>query len=236
MKCEKCGNEYPSQYYFATPTICNDCFNNLPTEEQENYRKANFGFIQLNELAYRIGFGRRLGALVLDSLILAIVILIVFQANGFFASYMNLIEAFKENYTNAPLLAELQQQFFRENLSNFYFATILSVVYYSLEILIGASLGKLILGIQIAKAARIKADYGTLSIRFLIKNGAVVFSFLWLITGVQTFNTVNMLVNLALVVGFFFVLGQKRQGFHDMIAKTAVFRKNDISESQEDII
>lgn len=29
MKCKKCGKEYPSKYYFATPTLCNDCFQKI---------------------------------------------------------------------------------------------------------------------------------------------------------------------------------------------------------------
>jgi uncharacterized protein YbjQ (UPF0145 family) len=34
MKCEKCGNEYPSSHYFKTKTICRDCFAKLSTEEK----------------------------------------------------------------------------------------------------------------------------------------------------------------------------------------------------------
>jgi uncharacterized protein YbjQ (UPF0145 family) len=34
MKCDKCGNEYPSAYYFSTKEICRDCFVKLSPEEQ----------------------------------------------------------------------------------------------------------------------------------------------------------------------------------------------------------
>ena len=34
MKCEKCGNEYPSDYYFKTETVCNECYDKLTPEEQ----------------------------------------------------------------------------------------------------------------------------------------------------------------------------------------------------------
>ena len=34
MKCEKCGQEYPSVYYFKTDTICIDCFNKMIPEDQ----------------------------------------------------------------------------------------------------------------------------------------------------------------------------------------------------------
>ena len=35
MKCEKCGEDFPSKYYFSAPSICRDCFKLLPPEQQE---------------------------------------------------------------------------------------------------------------------------------------------------------------------------------------------------------
>ena len=35
MKCEKCGQEFPSIYYFKTDTICLDCFNKMSSEDQQ---------------------------------------------------------------------------------------------------------------------------------------------------------------------------------------------------------
>jgi uncharacterized protein YbjQ (UPF0145 family) len=35
MKCERCGNEYPSEYYFKTETVCLDCFGKMGAEEQK---------------------------------------------------------------------------------------------------------------------------------------------------------------------------------------------------------
>ncbi len=34
MKCERCGREYPSRYYFRTKTICTECFKKMNPEEQ----------------------------------------------------------------------------------------------------------------------------------------------------------------------------------------------------------
>ena len=36
MKCEKCGQDYPSVYYFKTNTICLDCFNKMSQEDQKS--------------------------------------------------------------------------------------------------------------------------------------------------------------------------------------------------------
>lgn len=35
MKCERCGQDYPSIYYFRTDTICITCFEKLGPEEKQ---------------------------------------------------------------------------------------------------------------------------------------------------------------------------------------------------------
>jgi uncharacterized protein YbjQ (UPF0145 family) len=35
MKCEKCGQDFPSVYYFKTDTVCLDCFKKMPIEDQQ---------------------------------------------------------------------------------------------------------------------------------------------------------------------------------------------------------
>ena len=41
MKCEKCGKEYPSIYYFASGQICRDCFEQMSPEEQKDAKKPS---------------------------------------------------------------------------------------------------------------------------------------------------------------------------------------------------
>lgn len=36
MRCEKCGTDYPSEYYFRTRSICNECYNKLNPEERKS--------------------------------------------------------------------------------------------------------------------------------------------------------------------------------------------------------
>lgn len=52
MKCERCGTEYPSRYYFRTKTICTTCFGKMSAEEQKSalepkgiYRMTTTAFI-----------------------------------------------------------------------------------------------------------------------------------------------------------------------------------------------
>ena len=35
MRCDRCGKDYPSRYYFRTRTICDNCFQKMSPEEQK---------------------------------------------------------------------------------------------------------------------------------------------------------------------------------------------------------
>lgn len=39
MRCEKCGRDFPSRYYFKTETICRECFDRMTSAEQAEARK-----------------------------------------------------------------------------------------------------------------------------------------------------------------------------------------------------
>lgn len=40
MRCEKCGKEYPSKYYFITDTLCQTCFELLGESEQHEIKRG----------------------------------------------------------------------------------------------------------------------------------------------------------------------------------------------------
>lgn len=41
MKCEKCGKEYPSHYYFKTDMVCQECFSKMKPGEQNQVLYQN---------------------------------------------------------------------------------------------------------------------------------------------------------------------------------------------------
>jgi len=41
MRCQRCGKDYPSRYYFRTRTICESCFKKLSPQEQEEALKPS---------------------------------------------------------------------------------------------------------------------------------------------------------------------------------------------------
>lgn len=222
MKCEKCGNEYNSQYYFATPSICKDCFSKLPSEEQERLINQMTTVDNFEEYPFRVGFGRRLGAALIDFVIWTIIFLIIFFTTGMFEEASALINEAMANPAASEELSRLISPL----------AIILSIIYYSMEIFFAATPGKMVLGIKIADEERQEAVMGTLFTRFIIKHIDYVFSILALLTAIEVFSLFGSVLSLVIVVGFFFTLAPKRQAFHDMLAKTAVYYREDVLNQQ----
>ncbi|MFQ5787514.1 MAG: hypothetical protein ACE5H1_05985, partial [Thermodesulfobacteriota bacterium] len=47
MKCEKCGNDYPSKYFFETETTCAECYYREHPEEKRAMKAGCFAVICL---------------------------------------------------------------------------------------------------------------------------------------------------------------------------------------------
>jgi uncharacterized RDD family membrane protein YckC len=219
MKCEKCNNEYPSQYYFTTPTVCNDCFNKLSPEEKQFHYEQAHNYTSISPYADRAGFGVRLGAFVIDIVIYSIIFIVAVFASGIvnefdFTSFMAFSNpALIEDFTNRILPLSL----------------IITFIYFSMEIFLAATPGKMILGLVIANDDKTKASLLTLFIRFLLKHVDFVISVFVFLTSLKALNFLGTFLWLVIFVGCFFVLAEKRQSFHDMLANTAVYRKEDIT-------
>ena len=229
---KKCGNEYPSQYYFKVPNICNDCFAKMPEEEQKYYEQINQVPVQYKDTDYRIGFGRRLGAALIDSAIILVVISIIFYLDGLFSDLGYLIEQGKNSMGNQALMEQYQTEFSLKHKDTFLFANIIILIYYSLEIFIGASLGKIFLELRIALVDRKQATIASLFLRYIFKYLHVILAVFVFMTLSGLIDVISQIFSLLLIIGFFFTLGEKRQAFHDMLSGTAVYHKSDI-KSQE---
>jgi len=53
MRCERCGKEYPSRYYFKTRAICTECFSKLTPVEQVEARRPK-GLHSMTTTAFTI--------------------------------------------------------------------------------------------------------------------------------------------------------------------------------------
>ena len=220
MKCEMCGNEYPTQYYFSTPTICSECFAKLPPEEQKRLYVTYQNYGALDNTVNRIGFGLRLGAALIDIAITWLLIVIAVFATGLNEYFSG---SFMEMLTNRSLMEEFQSRLLP-------ILILVGFLYYSMEVFLAATPGKLILGLQIANDNGKKASMAKLFIRFSLKNISNYTNLLFFITSAMVFSTIGQILGIIVLIGFFFVLAKKRQAFHDMIAKTAVFKRNAVLE------
>lgn len=203
--------------------------NNLNTENQEKFLNImpdySSGDVDLYEK--RVGFGRRLGAYLIDLVFFSIILLIVLFVFG-------LRDIFPSDWS---ILADpAANKEFSLNMTIFIApkALILSILYYLPEIIIGSSIGKLILGIRIASADGKKASIGFLAFRFLLKNIGLPFSLLFVLTNVEIFSSLSSWSAFIFIISCFFALSRKKQALHDLIAKSAVFYTEDIVTSNQE--
>jgi uncharacterized RDD family membrane protein YckC len=236
MKCNVCGNDYPNQAHFAVPGICESCFKQMPQEQQNEiiaqaYNYDNFAAMTISEK--RVGFGRRLAAFAIDLAFCIAIYLAIFFISGMYESQMLMAEKIQSEGLNFQLISQAGFQFIEENMTTIIFIQFMYLLYFSLEIIVGASLGKLIVGIQVANQDGKPAKLTQLIIRYLLKYSVVFVMILTTIFYQSTILSVlQNLLSLALIVGCFFTLSQNKMAFQDMLAKTAVFKKNDIEDNE----
>ncbi|GIV56644.1 MAG: hypothetical protein KatS3mg040_1412 [Candidatus Kapaibacterium sp.] len=198
--------------------------------------------ISVTEL--RIGFGRRLGALLIDAVIIAAL------AAGVYTIAHDTFEKLLSTYISHQLqeqsvaLSELDGEqadaimdFTTAGIVWGFIAGSLALLYSLMEIAYGATLGKMALGIKIANADATTASTGTLATRWFIKSGlASLLNLLATLTAASILSTLATIVGIVIFIGCFFVLGANRQALHDMIAKTAVYRRRDIRQVSPELV
>lgn len=178
----------------------------------------------------RVGFGPRLGAWLLDCVI---VIVLAFFGGGTIGAMIGVtagaalggaMASQADSLAGAAALGGL----FGGLVAFFIAAAVIGIVYFLIEGFTGYTLGKLILGIRVASDDGTAAGVGKLLTRFAIKNCNFLLTVLAVLTGVTALKTLGNLGGLLIFVGCFFVLGMKKQAFHDMLAHTAVYPKGAI--------
>lgn len=191
---------------------------NLQNQQDDNYTQMlpDYGnYQQYSELDYRVGFGRRLGAYLLDFIILFVIQQILYLIVGVQGGYKPQPGEF-----DFGMMVEAMKP-------TMIYSSLVALVYMSLEVFVGASLGKLILGIRIASDNRHIASYGKLATRYIAKNISSICMLMFAIT-INAFFYIGILLGFVIFFGCFAVLGSQKKALHDYIAKTAVYYKEDI--------
>ena len=233
MKCEKCGNEYPSQYYFATDTICRECYEKMSPAEKDEVKDRLLVFTEESKYEKRASFGKRFAATLIDVIIYAVINMAVLWYMGYFQAAKLMGEEIAAAGRDQEIIKMAVDDFITSQTSTLILGQLIPLLYYSLELFIAASLGKLIMGLRIANEDRTPAETGTLMTRYLVKNLAGIVGLIGLVAGLNflLFNISPLLIFI-LFIGYFFILGQKRQGLHDKFSKTAVYLKEDIKTEE----
>jgi len=194
--------------------------------------ESNESFAQVEEkaAAERIGFGRRLGAYLLDVVIAGIggFVIGMFAGAGltalFFAS-----EEMNEAMEGAEEVGGAFVAMMGGMLGTIAGTMLIFLFIMVLEAITGQTVGKMILGIKNGDEDGATAGSGKLITRAAIKYIGTILALVAGLTGIGMVSTIGSILGFAVFIGFFFILGEKKQGFHDMIAKTAVFNKSDLN-------
>lgn len=178
----------------------------------------------------RIGFGPRLGAFVID-------IVFVWILSGLISRFATSFMAVQaqaqvdELMASNPFIAGMYTgEMFNMAVSMTRISLIVifaRLLYFSTEIFLGASVGKLLLGLKIVNADGSDASTGVLLGRYLLKHIGKVCTVLALFCLPPLFNGFGNLFGFAIFVGCFFAAGDRHQALHDMICKTIVVKKGE---------
>lgn len=176
----------------------------------------------------RIGFGRRLGAYFIDFLF---VLGIAFILSSLFGDFL-------EKFVDFSKITDEQLEQMQSIYGNFtdlmltisVSSIVAGFIYNLVEGFTGYTLGKLMLGIQIGNQDGTPAEQNTLMVRFALKNISFIIGLIGAAAMISTINTVGTVLGIIVFIGCFFALGDKKLALHDMIAKTAVFRKSELAD------
>ncbi len=194
------------------------------TPNQSNYEQyAQYmpDYAYVNPYYNRVGFGKRFLAYFIDNFIIALLVMLYMILSGTLAEIVSLASS------NTVEILDLFEHAKQIELPG----TIIGLIYFSTELFFAFSIGKLTLGIRIGSENAENAQFSSLAVRYIVKNISNIVSIATAITGFFLFGILGSLLGFLVIIGCFFVLGQKRQAFQDMLAKTAVFMKDDIKQN-----
>lgn len=178
----------------------------------------------------RVGFGPRLGAAILDAVFSIIIGFILAPIGAAIGGGVGQAAGGTLGETGEEvLIGQAAGGILGIILGAMAMILLATVLYGLIEAFTGASPGKMILGMKIGNQDGTSAEMSTYLIRWAVKNSGNILGALAALLSISLFSTLGNLASLGILVGCFFVLGTNRQSFHDMAAKTAVYKKTDLS-------
>lgn len=176
----------------------------------------------------RVGFGPRLGAWLLDCVIVIVLAVVGGSTIGGMLGVTGgaMLGGAMANQADSLAAGMAAVGGLLGGLVGFLIAAAaIGLLYFLIEGLTGYTLGKLMLGIRVASEDGTAAPIGKLLFRYALKNCNFILSIIGALAGMSALIQIGRLGGLIIFVGCFFTLGMKKQAFHDMLAKTAVYPK-----------
>lgn len=170
----------------------------------------------------RVGFGTRFGALIIDIVIISVIAFIIGMVG--FTSGILLGGAAGAGIGQTPESAIGGSIF--GAVTGFVAGTLLATFIYSLlEAFTGLTIGKLLLGILIRNENGSEGNTQLYLKRWAIKNMGTLCNIAALFMHISFISTIGSLCSVAIFIGCFLALRDNKQTLHDLLAKTAVYRK-----------
>ena len=174
----------------------------------------------------RIGVGKRFGAALIDGILCGIIAALAGGAIGGMLGASSMAPAAGGSTAmSSEQMTNLMTGAVAGALVGFF---VILIAYSLVEGFTGWTLGKLIVGIQIGNQDGTRASTGQLLLRWALKNSNSILTILAVLSGIALLKTIGSLAGLAIFIGFFFIFASSKQGFHDMIAKTAVYPRKQL--------
>lgn len=190
--------------------------------EYDQFMRQHFG--DNYEYGFRAQIGIRFVAFFIDGILILIISTLIAYLLGY---YNDLI--------SKGFSAFMDPQFSKELGKNMApISLLISLIYIAIEVSMATSIGKMIMGLQIGSANREEAEISQLIIRASLKSGSMIFVIIPLIisnlsaSSEMIINFLNSGYGFLYIISCLFAFGMKRQTLHDMIAKTAVYKKSNI--------
>lgn len=175
---------------------------------------------EVSALDTRVGFGPRLGAFLIDGLV---VVAGGVLAGGLTGAAIGSGAGAAGDERAAAFAATLG--FLGGAVAGVY---LIAVLYGLIEAFTGASPGKRALKLKIGLQDGRPAPVRVYVTRWAVKYAGIILWAAGSVTGDGPVGTLGALVGLVVFIGCLLVLGDRRQAFHDMAATTAVFRRADL--------
>jgi len=175
----------------------------------------------------RIGFGPRLGALLIDCVLVGVLVGVLGGVIGgmFGAAAGGAGSALSSGTGSDAQSAAAVGGMIGAIAGMLIAAAVLGLAYFLIEGFTGYTLGKLMLGMRIANADGTQAPVSRLLGRWAVKNNNFLLTVLAAATGVRALATLGSLGGLVIFIGCFLALGASKQALHDRICDTAVWPK-----------